>query len=231
MSLYQIAQKAMLVNISDAIVMNATPKYALLSVALPKTMSKKDLYELSLGFIETAKKYGIKIIGGDTLSNTKLDITITIVSVTKKPIYRNGLKENHLIAYTNQLGSVAKDLKKLLQNKPINQKSKFITPQLNQKYYKAISKFISVSIDISDGLFVELGRLSKINKKGVHFFSEFNKSIGCSGEEYEILFGFSPKNLNAIRKISQQHRVKLNIVGKTKKGSFKNRCLNHHFKA
>ena len=50
MSLKQIAQKAMLVNISDAIVMNAVPKYALLTVAIPKSYTNKDLVKLASGF-------------------------------------------------------------------------------------------------------------------------------------------------------------------------------------
>ena len=41
MSLKQIAYKSMIVNISDAIVMNAKPLYALLSVAIPKHIVKR----------------------------------------------------------------------------------------------------------------------------------------------------------------------------------------------
>ena len=78
MSFYQIASKAMSINISDAIAMNAQPKYALLSVAMPKSMSKSDMRELAMGFKDVASKYAVEIIGGDTISNTKLDITITI---------------------------------------------------------------------------------------------------------------------------------------------------------
>ena len=62
MSLKQISQKAMLVNVSDAIVMNAIPKYALLTVAVPRTYTKKDLIQLSLGFKKIAKQYNIEII-------------------------------------------------------------------------------------------------------------------------------------------------------------------------
>ena len=36
MSMEQIGQKAMLVNISDAIAMNAKPKYALVTLSLPQ---------------------------------------------------------------------------------------------------------------------------------------------------------------------------------------------------
>ena len=78
MSHYQIASKAMLINISDAIAMNAKPRYALLSVAMPKSITKVQMKELVSGFKDVASKFGVEIIGGDTISNTKLDITITI---------------------------------------------------------------------------------------------------------------------------------------------------------
>ncbi|MBR2148997.1 MAG: thiamine-phosphate kinase, partial [Campylobacter sp.] len=43
----QIGKKAMIVNLSDAIAMNATPKYALLGLGLPKNLSNKYIKELS----------------------------------------------------------------------------------------------------------------------------------------------------------------------------------------
>ena len=86
MDYYQIARKAMLVNISDAVAMNAKAKYALLSVAMPSSISKHQMQELARGFKDVAREFDIEIIGGDTISNTKLDITITIVSKTKKTI-------------------------------------------------------------------------------------------------------------------------------------------------
>ena len=96
--LKQIAQKAMLINISDAIVMNAVPKYALLSVAIPKNYTQDDLKNLASGFKSIAKKYGITIIGGDTISNEKLDISVTIISYTKNPIMRTGTKKGNFVS-------------------------------------------------------------------------------------------------------------------------------------
>jgi thiamine-monophosphate kinase len=229
MSLKEIAKKSMLVNISDAIVMNAIPKYALLTVAIPKSYKTDDLKELSSGFKEVADEYGIDIIGGDTISNTKLDISITIVSQTKKPIYRKGLKQNHLLAYTNTLGSVKKDLKRAFRNQRLPKSSKFITPKLNPKFFYEISKYISFGMDISDGLFFELSRVSKLNKLDFKFYKKYSKDIGCSGEEYEPLFGFDARHKAKIENIAKKHRIKLNIFAKAKRGKYKCKCKAHHF--
>ncbi len=228
-TLKQIAKKAMLVNISDAIAMNAKPKYALLTVAIPKSYSKKDMKSLASGFLEVAKRYNIEIIGGDTISNTKLDISVTIISKTKKPILRSGIKQNDYLCYTGELGTCKKDLNTLLCGGKISNSSKFIEPKLNADFFYEISKYVNASMDISDGLFFELERMSKQSKKGFKFFYHISKSVGCSGEEYELLFSFSPKNRIKIEKIAKKHNIKLNIFARAVKGKFKSDCKNHHF--
>ncbi|MGE4461603.1 MAG: thiamine-phosphate kinase [Arcobacter sp.] len=229
MNLKQIAYKSMIVNISDAIVMNAKPIYALLSVAIPKTYSEKDLIDLSKGFKKAAKEFGIEIIGGDTISNEKLDISVTIISKTSNPIYRNGVKKGNLLCYTGTLGLSKADLEKLLKNKEISKKSKFIKPVLNPDFFYEISPYITASMDISDGLFFELERLSKASKIGFEFFYDIDDEIGTSGEEYEILFSFNEKNLEKIKKIALKHKIKLNLFAKAVKGKYRTDCKNHHF--
>ncbi|MDB4257237.1 thiamine-phosphate kinase [Arcobacteraceae bacterium] len=229
MTLKQIASKAMLINISDAIVMNAVPKYALLSVAIPQSFTTKDLDELAKGFKKIAKKFDIEIIGGDTISNNKLDISITIISRTKQAVYRTGTKEGDFVCYTGKLGSVKKDLDFLLCGKKIKKKSKFIKPTLNDKFFYEIAPYINSALDISDGLFFELERLSKANNIGFDFFDTIKKEVGCSGEEYEILFTFDPKKVETIIKIAKKHNVILNIFAKTSNGIYKCDCKSHHF--
>jgi len=229
MSLKQIAQKAMLVNISDAIVMNAIPKYALLTVAIPISYTKKDLIQLASGFKNIAKKYNIEIIGGDTIANNKLDISVTIISKTKKPVLRTGTNIDDLVCYTGKLGSCKKDLNKLLKNKKVSKKSKFIKPKLNADFFYEISPYINSALDISDGLFFELERLSKSNKIGFEFIKKIKDDVGCSGEEYEILFTYNKKNQKKIEKISKKYEVKLNTFARAVKGKYVCECKNHHF--
>jgi thiamine-monophosphate kinase len=229
LSLKQIAIKSMLVNISDAIVMNAIPKYALLSVAIPPNFTKKDLQELSKGFKKVAKQFNIEIIGGDTISNNKLDISITIVSKTKKPILRSGTNVGDLVCHTGTLGTVKKDLDKLLEGKKVSKKSKFIKPKLNPNFFYKVAPYINSALDISDGLFFELERLSKANKIGFDFFHTLDKEVGCSGEEYEVLFTFNPKYKKKIQKIAKKYNVDLNIFAKTNDKFYTCECRGHHF--
>lgn len=229
MSLKQIAYKAMIVNISDAIVMNAIPTYALLSVAIPKSYSNEDLKELSKGFKKAASEFGIQIIGGDTIANEKLDISITIISKTTNPIYRSGIKKGDLLCYTGTLGLCKRDLENLFLNKPVSINSKFIKPKLKAQFFYEIAPLINASMDISDGLFFELEKLSIASKVGFQFLHDIDENIGTSGEEYEILFSFDKKNLEKIKKIALKHKTKLNIFAKAVKGQYRTDCENHHF--
>jgi len=229
LTLKQIAIKSMLVNISDAIVMNAVPKYALLSVAIPSDFTHEDLDELASGFKKIAKKYGITIIGGDTIANIKLDISITIISVTTAPIYRSGAKEDDFVCYTGDLGRSKEDLEKLQRGEKIDEKSKFIKPKLSPEFFYAIAPFIHCALDISDGLFFELERLSKINKIGFELYEGIPNAVGCSGEEYEILFTFPKKNKKKIEALATQWGIQLNTFAKVIKGEYKCKCKGHHF--
>jgi len=230
MSLEQIAYKSMIVNISDAIVMNAKPKYALLSVAIPKYYSNEDLKKLSKGFKKACKEFGIKIIGGDTIENEKLDISITIISKTSEPIFRSGVKNGDLVCYTGTLGSSKQDLEKLFKNEKISKRSKFIKPILKADFFYGISKYVNAAIDISDGLFLDLEKLSISSNIGFELFENISEDIATSAEEYEILFTFSERYKEKIEKIAKKYKVKLNIFAKAINGKFKTQYKNHHFK-
>lgn len=229
MSYYQIARKAMMVNISDAIAMNAKPKYALLSVAMPKSMSMKDMRELASGFEETAAKYGIEIIGGDTIGNIKLDITITIISQTDRPLRRKGLRKGHLVAYTGELGRSAKELRRLSNLGKIHKNSKFVDIRLRDRFLSKASRYLKCGMDISDGLFSDLGKLSSANGLGFDFYKRIPKRVGCSGEEYEMLFGFDKRDKKALLRVAKLCRTPITIVAQSTRKNYKNSCKAHHF--
>ena len=229
MSYEKIARKAMLVNISDAIAMNAKPKYALLSIAMPRNISKKEASNLAAGFIKTAKEFGIEIIGGDTIANVKLDISVTIVSTSARPLFRKGIKKGDFLAYTGKLGASAKDLKRLTRGGRVHAKSKFLNIQLRDDFMLRTRRYLHAGMDISDGLFSDLEKLSLANGLGFAFIRSVSKAQGCSGEEYELLFSFDPRNKKAIMQRAKQTRTPVTVFAKAGRYPYKNRCKGHHF--
>lgn len=230
MSYYQIAKKAMYVNISDAIAMNAKPKYALLSVAMPSDITKSQMKELACGFNDVANEFGVEIIGGDTISNTKLDITVTIISKTDRPLLRNKVKKNNFLAYTGDLGRSKKDLKKLLSGGKINKNSKFVNIKIRDKFIQKTSRYLTSGMDISDGLFSDLDKLSSSSRVGYKFHRKISKDIGCSGEEYEMLVSFDKRDRKTIIRRASQTRTPLSIFAHAMRVKYNNRCKSHHFK-
>lgn len=213
----QIAAKALLVNISDAIVMNAVPKYALLGLALPKDISNADIKALQKGFLKTASDFGIKIIGGDTISADKIAISLTLISkVRKKAIFRKGLKKGDLLAFTGVLGESLKGLKALQNGEKLHTKHRFFEPKLRGEFFYKIAPKVRCAMDISDGLGQDLARMLDLNNLGVNFLQNLSENELNSGEEYEILFAFEPKHKDFILKTAQKFGVKLTIFGKAK---------------
>lgn len=230
MNLEQIATKAMLVNISDAIAMNAIPKYALLGLSLPKCLKMKQIKDLQKGLLQTAKEFNIQIIGGDTISDDKINISITIISkLNQKAVYRKGLKAGDFIAFTGKLGDSLKGLRTLQSGGALRSNHRFIKPTLRQKYFYDIAKKTRVCMDISDGLSKDLSRLLFLNTCGVKFLKKLNFFELNSGEEYELLFAFEKKHKAFIKNMAKKHRIKLNIFAKAKIGRYKFHGKEHHF--
>jgi thiamine-monophosphate kinase len=229
MRLEQIAYKAMLVNISDAIAMNAVPRYALLSVAIPRGFTTHQMHELSEGFQKAAAAYGVEIIGGDTIADVKLDISVTIIGETDRPLQRRGLKKGHLLAYTGKVGDSAKQLRYLINGGRVHSKSKFVMFPLRGVFIKEATPSLSCGMDISDGIGSDLERLSRLNRVGFRFTKRLGKALLCSGEEYEMLVGFDPRKRKRLMMLAKKHRIPLTVFAEAVRKPYRNSCKAHHF--
>ena len=116
LSLREIGAKAMLVNISDMIATNARAKYALLGLVLPREIGTREIDELCAGVSETAREWGIRIIGGDTIGSDRIALSVSLIGKCKRPVFRSGARVGDLIAHTGELGSVGRDLAVLLRD-------------------------------------------------------------------------------------------------------------------
>ena len=226
----QIARKAILANISDAIVMNAVPKYALLGLALPKDITQTQIKALQKGFLQTAREFDITIIGGDTISSDKIGISITLISkVRKKATFRKGLQKGDLLAFTGELGESLKGLKALQNGEKLDAKHRFFEPNLRADFFYKIAPKVRCAMDISDGLGQDLAKMLALNKLGVKWLVNLSDDELKSGEEYEILFAFAPKNAKFISKMAQKFGVKLTIFGEAVKGKYEFNGTKWHF--
>ncbi|MGP1484684.1 MAG: thiamine-phosphate kinase [Campylobacter sp.] len=230
LSLKEIGYKAMIVNFSDAVVMNAKPKFALLGLGLPKNLSLNQINELQSGITAACDEFGVKIIGGDTISSSEIFISVTIIShLCGKAVMRNAAKINDFIAFTGNIGNSLKGLKTLFRGGNIGSKSRFKRPVLKDNFFYSSAKIINSAMDISDGLSSDLFKLCKQSKCGAKITKKLSKTQLNSAEEYEILFTFSPKNILKIKNLAKKTRTKITIFGKITKGNLKDYAKKHHF--
>ncbi len=227
---YQIGKKAMLVNISDAIAMNAKPIYALLTISLPKDLDNNYISQLVSGLKDTAMKYECEIIGGDTIGAKKINISITIISKSNNPLTRKGLIDGHILAYTGHLGESARDLNILLKGGKISEKSKFIEPTLRAEFIQKAREYLVAGMDISDGLFCDTNKMLDINNMGLEQLIDIDDDIGMSGEEYEMLIAFNAKDLDTVQQMAKECGTSITPFAKiSKNNNFRYKCKSHHF--
>ena len=120
--LKHLGSKAISVNVSDICAMNALPRYALISLAIPASFSVAMVEELYLGMSHAAKEYGLAIAGGDTSSSRSgLVISISMIGEVspEQLTHRSGAVPGELICITGSLGGAAAGLKLLMREKEI----------------------------------------------------------------------------------------------------------------
>ena len=103
---FQIGWKALAVNISDIAAMGGIPRYALVSLGLRKEIPIKFVDEIYQGIRTLAKKFDVQILGGDTVSSSKIVINIALTGEVEKSCLtlRKGAKIGDKIYVTGRLG-------------------------------------------------------------------------------------------------------------------------------
>jgi thiamine-monophosphate kinase len=190
-----LGSKCISVNVSDICAMNALPRYALVSIAVPSSFSVAMIEELYMGMSYAAKEYGLAIAGGDTSSSRSgLIISVSMIGeVSREQLTsRDGAKPGELICVSGSLGGAAAGLKLLMRekeimlehienNEPYNKSvmadlkeySKSIQHQLLPlarldivKFFHSKNIYPSSMIDISDGLSSDLQHICHRSSTG-----------------------------------------------------------------
>jgi thiamine-monophosphate kinase len=232
----QVGWRAMVANLSDIAAMGGLPKFALVTIGLPKFISVENVISIYDGLTAIAKRYNCKVVGGDTFFSPKgIFISIALLGEVEKNfvVKRSGAKKGDLICVTGDLGEVQAGLEFLKKN-PRTRSSlvrKHLNPFPRIDEARALVKNVKVTsmIDISDGLSSELFHLTEENNLGAIIYEEkIPISSGCkkagiilkkspllwalsSGEEYEILFTIGKKELPHLKKIKR--KIKVSLIG------------------
>jgi len=239
MSLWQAARKAVVMNISDFAAKGVKPKVVLVSLGLPRKLTRRDIEEIGEGLNAGAREYDAYIIGGDTNESTDLMISLSLFGITKKNVLmlRSGAKPGDLVAVTGSFGKTSAGLKILLDNLEAPQKIRgtlvdsVLMPYARLKEGLALSQTeaVTASIDSSDGLAWSLHEIAKASNVGfvinslptarvVKKFVRINKLdllelTLYGGEEYELVLTIKPELWKKAAKAVKEIGGKLLLIG------------------
>ena len=238
--LSDISRKSVVSSVSDFAAKGIIPKFCIISLTLPKTISKKQVQELSNGFSKACKEFKIQLLGGDTNQGTEISIHVVLFGNVKKYTKRKGAKIGDIICTTGPFGYTAAALdiilKKRKSSKTFSTKSKnlFFKPKPRLEFGHKSIRYTSSSIDSSDGLSSCLNELSNQSKKkflitkiptnnDVREFSEknntsLNRLVFDGGEEFELVFTVTPKNLKKIHALGKKNKISIFEIGQVSKG-------------
>jgi thiamine-monophosphate kinase len=170
-----IGIKSLAVTLSDIAAMGAEARFAMISVALPASLSSEFIDQLFQGFFHIADACGVSIVGGDTSASSDtlfIDTAVIGESPAGLAVTRAGARARDLIYVTGKLGASALGLRLLEQGYRLNSETedspeararreammKHLRPEPRLEAGRAIGEagIATAMIDISDGLSTDL---------------------------------------------------------------------------
>lgn len=241
---YKLGYKSLAVNLSDMAAMGAKPRWAMLSLTLPKILAEQNevwLDDFSQGFFELAQTYQIELIGGDTTSGP-LSICVQIIGEVAQgdALRRSGALVGDDIWVSGCLGDAALALchekqQMVLESNEID----YCLSALHMPTARIVlgQKLIGLAhsaIDISDGLMADLGHILSASNKAatidlvlIPCSSVMQRviqrpfALDCllsGGDDYELCFTASKLKHKAIEVLSEELSLPLTCIGEIIQG-------------
>lgn len=235
MKLSDAARKSIVACVSDFAAKGIKPQFGIISVNLPRGISRSKINEIVIGFRKACDEYDISILGGDTNEGREIVFNVCVFGETDKIVKRKGSKKNDLIFVTGPFGYASAGLNILLNKKKENRRfgkkaiKSAIQPKPQLKFGLKNKKYFSSSMDSSDGLSTTLNEMSKQSKKKFVINNlphmkdlenyaksqkfNLNDLIFHGGEEYEFVFTTLPKHKKIIQKNAKILKIPIIEIG------------------
>ena len=240
MSYRQAARKAVASCVSDFAAKGIAPDSFLISLGLPRGISEREASDLADGFADAAREWKVTLVGGDTNEADDLIIDCTMLGFGEEITPRGGAKAGELVLTTGEFGLSSAGLKILLEGAKAEPGfrevavGRVLKPTPRLELGVAISRYLTASIDSSDGLATCLYSIAGMSQvgialtrlpfgKGLEKFARMNgysleELVLYGGEEYEIVGTVGkrvfPKAAGAARAIGEE----LLLIGETTRG-------------
>ncbi|HEC75947.1 MAG TPA: thiamine-phosphate kinase [Thermoplasmatales archaeon] len=207
---YQMGWYSIAVNISDICAKGGEVIAYTIAFAFPRNMEENEYEELLNGVDACIKKYGGRLVGGDTKEADDVVIVVNAVGKVNKKEFmpRKGSRPGEAIYVTGSIGRggsalIDGDMEKLLIIKPRIKEGKILA-----------KAGVKSCMDLSDGLASSLYQLMKMNNLGFRIYEEmlpisenakkhenFMELALYHGGDYELLFTISEDRGKELEKV------------------------------
>ncbi|NJK93011.1 MAG: thiamine-phosphate kinase [Blastochloris sp.] len=208
-----IGHKALARVLSDFAAMGATPRHALITLGLPKTLSPKLIDGCYRGMARLAKKHQVNLAGGETTRSRDFWISVAAFGFVKRQhlITRSGAQAGHLLLITGRLGG---------SSRHGSRRHLRFSPRLAEGQWLAQHRYPSAMMDLSDGLGKDLPRLATASQVSYHLrAASLPRHTSCSpeqavndGEDFELLFSLPESSWSRLRR-AWPFSTRLSVIG------------------
>ncbi len=227
-SFEDIGHKALAVNLSDVAAMGARPSWFTVALALPASISTRDVLAMARGMARLAKRHGATLVGGNVTRGRQLSITITAAgTLTRAPLLRSGARPGDSLYVSGVLGNAAAGLKWKTPEFSRAQRR----PAPHVAFGALTSRFASACIDVSDGLVQDLGHLCRASGVGAALHSDslpVSRALAkrtealrlalTGGEDYVLLMAIPSRRRTAFERAIAAARLSAWHIGATTNG-------------
>nr|WP_281386136.1 thiamine-phosphate kinase [Hyunsoonleella aquatilis] len=159
---YQIGWMAVTISVSDLAAVGAKTLGLLLDLKIPNEIDALSLENLQKGINDACKFYGCHILGGDTNTNSILQIGTTALGFCENKLMRTGMQTSDVLYVSGKMGLGSS----YAYSRFIDGAETEYLPKAKIKEGQLLSEFASSCIDTSDGLFPAICQLMEINNLG-----------------------------------------------------------------
>jgi thiamine-monophosphate kinase len=251
-----VAYKALAVNVSDLAAKAARPETYTMTLALTEAPTEAWAKRFSEGLARAQDKFGIALIGGDTVSARGawwISITALGEASARGLVPRGGARPGDFLYVSGTLGDSALGLQLRLRkgvfgaSLPTGHRdfllTRYLYPEPRLALAAALANCASAAMDISDGLALDLTRmcsasqvsadvpvstipLSEAARVIASVFPDIIQSILSGGDDYEILAAVPPGQASGFESESGQAGVPVTRIGTAIAGQHAPRFTN-----
>ncbi len=239
-----IGWKALAVNVSDLAAKGARPFGYLMALSFPAPPGRKWMADFARGLGEAQNAFGIGLLGGDTDRRPgPLSITPTVIGEVPigRIIRRTAARPGDILCVSGSLGDASLGLAlrqstalakgwRLMPHDAQTLIARYLRPQPRLALAPALLAYARASMDVSDGLMKDLGRMCKASGCGAvveHAALPVSSAFAAvravapdaaaralfAGDDYEILCAIPPHAYTAFAAAAADTGVGVTRIG------------------